>query len=87
MGRTSHQFAVATTAAVLLLRFGYGFLGSLETDAGMGAIAKRLISRTAAAAEGKCWFAGEVVGIAVCIYQFDCALGCFDPQRPIARGP
>ena len=67
----------------LFLRFRHGFLGSLKTDFGMGAVAKRFLSRCAAAAEGHPFFHRILVSISVDQLDFarhdvGTVLDCFD---------
>src|SRR5271166_4502909 len=59
-----------------------GFSG-LEAHLGMRAVAERLVHRPAAAAERERHFAGEVVGIAVGVHQFDAVFGRLHAVRPV----
>src|SRR5579862_2023191 len=62
----------------LSLRFLDGQFRCLEAHAAVGAVAEWLVDRGSAAAKRKRGLAGEVVGGAVDVDQFDCAFGGFD---------
>ena len=54
---------------------------SLESDAAVGAVAKRFVDRAAAAAERERWFAGEVVRGSVGVDEFNRTFGRFHAER------
>src|SRR5436190_17999168 len=67
----------------LFLRFRHSFLGGLETDLGMCAVAKRFLRRRGGAAESHSFFDREFVSIRVDQFHFAghdvrAVLNCFD---------
>ena len=57
-------------AATLLLRFGNGLLGSLKTNLGMRAVAKRFLGRSAATAERHSFFDRKLVSVRIDQFNF-----------------
>src|SRR5882724_5896163 len=58
-------------------------LGSLKPNLAMSSVTKWLGNRTAAAAQGKSWFAGHVILVAIGVHQFNGSLRSFHAIRTI----
>src|ERR1700676_1340269 len=69
---------------VFTLVFGaHGGFGSLETEAAMRAVAEGLVDGAAAAAEREIRFSGQIILLAIGVYELDRALGSVHAERPV----
>ncbi len=72
----------------LLLVFGLVFgadggFGGLEAEAAMRAVAERLVDGAAATAEREIRFSGQIVLLAIGVYELDRAFGSVHAERPV----
>src|SRR5262245_30285508 len=68
---------------LLLVRRGDCALSGLEADATVRAVAKRLVDGSSATAKREGSLAGQIVGLAVRIDEFNAAFGSFHAKRAV----
>src|SRR5271169_723132 len=74
---------IGLTCRPRLLRLLHRLFSRLEPNLRVGTVAEWLVHRCTAATQRKRRFAGQVKRIAICVNQFDAALGGLYPVRPV----